>query len=142
MVTLQMRAIFFDDAKVLRAIGRAKRRAMIRGGALVRQIARRSIRKRKKTSAPGRPPSSHAGDLRNKIFFGYDPDTASTVIGPVKYAAGEAPNLLEFSGTVVRRLKSGRTRRLHYRARPCMAPALKVGTPKLPPMWRKSVRED
>ena len=51
---------------------------------VVRTTARHSIHKRKRTIAPGEPPSSHTGLLRRFIFFGYDRERRSVVIGPAR----------------------------------------------------------
>jgi hypothetical protein len=65
------------------------------------------------------------------------------VIGPtaLSNSNGEAPSLLEYGGTVrIRDPRSGRRRTARYRARPYMGPALEAEQPKLPPMWRDSVK--
>ena len=67
-------------------------------GAYVRRAAKSSIRKAKSTSKPGRPPHSHVGTLKRLLYFGFDPATASVVVGPVPFAAGTAPRVLELGG--------------------------------------------
>lgn len=92
---------FFDRAAVSDAIDAGARRALSKFGAFTRRTARSSIRKRKKASKPGAPPSSHTGVLKRFLFFGYDPAAKSVVIGPV--LAGNktgAPETLEYSGPV------------------------------------------
>jgi hypothetical protein len=113
-----------------------------RFGAFVRRSAKSSIRKRKKAAPPGQPPSSHTGLLKKFIFFGYDADRRSVVIGPTRLnqkGRGEAPPLLEYGGkaTLVRR---GKKKRVTYQARPYMGPAFEKEKPQLPAMWRGSVR--
>jgi hypothetical protein len=107
----QAKAWFFDRAKVLNAADKAKVKALSKMGAFVRRSARSSIRKRKAVSAPGSPPSSHTGLLRNNIFFGYEPARGgNVVIGPTALnwihfdAAGGAvkgivPRTLEYGGS-------------------------------------------
>ena len=78
---------FFDRAAVVRAVDQATRRNLSRFGAYVRQRAKTSIRRPPKTatvriSRPGRPPYSHTGLLKRFIFFAYDADRQSVVIGP------------------------------------------------------------
>jgi len=80
MVTKQM---FFDRDKVRKRTDAGTRRVLSRFGAYVRTTAKHSIRKRKRISEPGEPPSSHTGLLRRFIFFGYDRDRRSVVIGPI-----------------------------------------------------------
>lgn len=142
-----LKPVFFDRPRVRRAIGRAARAVLSRFGAFVRQRARTSIRRRKAVSAPGSPPSSHAGLLRAGIQFGYEPETMSVLIGPepINRPTG-APRLLELGGvgTVEERdRKTGRrrTRKAIYRPRPYMLPAFNLELQKLPGYLAGSVRE-
>ena len=114
-------------------------------GAFVRRGAKSSIRKRKAPSVPGKPPSSHTGLLKRLIFFGYQREKRSVVIGPARLnqKIGDAPEALEYGGTstVVEGLRgSRRKRRVQIKARPYMGPAFKKEQPKLPAMWRDSVK--
>ena len=142
MIRFEMTQLFFDSKKVRRSVDRATRRVLSRFGAFVRRTARSSIRKRKKASPPGSPPSSHIGLLKKFIWFGYEPAKRSVVIGPARLSQagrGEAPHLLEYGGmgTVERR---GKRKRAKVRPRPFMGPAFEKEQPKLPAMWRGSVR--
>ena len=143
MIDLRITSMFFDRPKVIRAIDRARRKALSKAGAFIRQTSRTSIRQRKGTSRPGSPPFSHAGHLRRFIFFGYDRESESVIIGPVGFRRSEAPNVLEYGGTttVQRRRRGQRTeRRVRIAARAFMAPALEKERPKLPILWRNSVK--
>ena len=98
---------------VKRAVNRGKDYAMKRGAAIVRQTARQNVlRRRKRVSAPGTPPSIHhtgRGGLR-EIFFVYDSTRGEAMIGPLKYNKKSfdklksdkptLPNLLEFGGVI------------------------------------------
>jgi hypothetical protein len=142
MVTKQM---FFDRDKVRRRTDTGTRRVLSRFGAYVRTTAKHSIRKRKRISDPGEPPSSHTGLLRRFILFGYDRDRRSVVIGPMRLnqKVGDAPAALEYGGTstVVEGLRRRRRkRRIRIAARPYMGPAFEQEKPKLPAMWRDSVK--
>lgn len=97
--------LFFDSPRVIAAVDVATRRAMSKMGAFVRTRARSSIRKRKKPSPPGSPPSSHVGTLRNLLFFAFDPVTYSVVVGPVLLGRrpDAVPGTLE-AGAVVPRV--------------------------------------
>lgn len=121
---------FFDVVKIQDEAERLRLRGLSKFGAYVRQRARTSIRKRKKISEPGKPPSSHAGELKKLIFFAYDSGTRSVVVGPALFKRGGVPSLLEYGGTIVRKLKGGAVRRLVYRPRPYMSPALEAERPK------------
>ena len=140
MVTMRMTSLFFDAPAVRRAVDAAKRRELSRAGAFIRQRAKTSIRQRKGISRPGDPPHSHAGDLRRLIFFAWDRVSDSVVVGPLPFKAGEAPSLLEFGGRAVRADRRGKRRRVRYRKRPFMGPALEAELPQLPARFRNSVR--
>lgn len=141
------KAMFFDAKRVKRAVDSATRRVLSKFGAYVRTAARSSIRKRKRISRPGEPPSSHTGLLKKFIFFGYEPGRGGVVIGPARLDAkiGDAPAALEHGGrsqvTVGGRRKKTKkgVKTVTIRARPYMGPALAKEQPKLPAMWRDSV---
>ncbi|HOI56114.1 MAG TPA: hypothetical protein PLP01_12750 [Phycisphaerae bacterium] len=142
MIGFKITKLFFDKKAVRDKVDAGTRRVLSKFGAFVRRTARGSIRKRKKPSPPGTPPSSHVGLLKKFIFFGYEPAKRSVVIGPVRLSQkgrGEAPHLLEYGGTGTVQRK-GKRRRAKIRARPFMAPAAEKEHPKLPAMWRDSVR--
>ncbi len=143
MLDLRIKQMFFDRPKVRRAVDAARRRVLSKAGAFIRQTARTSIRKRRGTSKPGQPPHSHVGLLRRFILFGYDRQSESVVIGPVGIRGSTAPRVLEQGGTttVTRRRRGKRTeRRVRVAARPYMNPALEKERPKLPELWRNSVK--
>ncbi len=143
MLDLRIKELFFDRPKVKRAVDAARRKVLSKGGAFIRQTARTSIRKRKGTSKPGSPPYSHVGLLRRFILFGYDRQSESVVIGPVGIKGSTAPRVLEQGGktTATRRRRGKRTeRRVRVAARPYMNPALEKERPKLPELWRNSVK--
>jgi len=142
MIGFEIKRMFFDRQAVISKVDAATRRVLSRFGAFVRRSAKSSIRKRKKPAPPGQPPSSHTGLLKKFIFFGYDADRRSVVIGPTRLnqkGRGEAPPLLEYGGkaTLVRR---GKKKHVTYQARPYMGPAFEKEKPQLPAMWRGSVR--
>jgi len=103
---------FLDRAEVQRKLGVARVRALGRQGAFVRRRARTSIlRRRKRISAPGSPPSVHSkgsiDSLRN-ILFAYEQSSDSVVVGPVKLnqinrsrsGSISIPALMEFGGRI------------------------------------------
>ena len=136
----QAKGMFFDRKAVTSAVDRAERRVLSRFGAFVRRGARSSIRRRKRVSEPGQPPSSHTGLLKRNIFFLYEPQRSNVIIGPVLLGKGtDAPRLLEHGGVVTRRKRKRRVR-VKYKPRPFMGPAFEREKPKLPKMWRDSVR--
>ncbi|MBI1372480.1 MAG: hypothetical protein GC159_06935 [Phycisphaera sp.] len=138
MIGFEITKLFFDKKAVTSKTDRATRKVLSRFGAFVRRTARQSIRKRKKPATPGSPPSSHIGLLKKFIFFGYEPQKRSVVIGPVRLSQkgrGEAPALLEHGGT-----GKVRRKRVRYRPRPYMGPAFEKERPQLPAMWRDSIK--
>lgn len=87
--SMQMRAsckdYFFDRALILGRMHRANVKRLSRIGAFVRQRGKSILRRRKKVSSAGQPPSVHSRDsftnLRN-ILFAANSDWESVVIGP------------------------------------------------------------
>jgi len=147
MITMRIKDMFFDRATVIRAVDGAKRTVLGKAGAFIRTAARTSIRKRKASAPAGKPPYSHEGSLRRLILFGYDRAAESVVVGPVgfkKSTPHPAPNVLEYGGeTVVLSRRGGKltSRKVKIAARPFMAPALERERPKLPLLWRNSIRK-
>jgi len=145
MIGFDVKRMFFDSKKVRSKTDKATRRVLSKFGAFVRQTAKRSIRKRKKTSEPGKPPSSHTGLLKKFIWFGFDVVCRSVVIGPVRLTQkgrGEAPSVLEYGGTVTMRprRREGKKKRARIRPRPFMGPAMEKEKKQLPALWRDSVK--
>lgn len=140
------RLVFFDRDKVLRAVDDATRRRLSRFGAFVRTRAQRSMRRRRGVSKPGSPPYSHSGELRKLLYFGFDAEARSVVIGPVPFKEGEVPELLEFGGDVPRQRWNWDTRRrdgdeylAHYEPRPFMRPAFEAELGKVPDLFKNAV---
>ena len=124
MISMRVTKLFFDQKKIIRAMDRATRQALSKAGAFVRRTAKSSIRKRKRKSAPGEPPSSHTGKLRRFIFFAYEAQAQTVVIGPAKLTSvmsEGAAETLEHGGVskIVRRRKGKPARkRVKIAARP------------------------
>jgi hypothetical protein len=141
-ITLKLKSLFFDRAAVIADIGKKAATSFSRFGSFVRRRAQTSMRKggkKKLIASPGEPPRTHEGSVRRLIWFSWDPSTRSVVIGPVPYKKGEAPELLEFGGTVTRRVH-GKPRVMRYRKFPFMGPALEAEMPNLPKAWSAAVR--
>jgi hypothetical protein len=142
MIRFEITKLFFDKKAVRDKVDAGTRRVLSKFGAFVRRTARSSIRKRKKPSSPGSPPSSHIGLLKKFIFFGYEPAKRSVVIGPVRLSQkgrGEAPHLLEYGGSTKLEHR-GKRKRAKVRPRPFMGPAFEKEEPKLPAMWKGSIK--
>lgn len=168
-ITMRMKDVFFDRAAVKNRMTKANRKALSKAGAFIRRRARSSLRRRKKQSPPGQPPSAHTSDrvasLKN-ILFAYEPNSESLVVGPVKLnrkallgpqlGGATVPQVHEFGATVkirevkvgkgwrsgVRRVRPGqpiRVRAAVYAERPFMGPALDAEKDHIPDAWAGSV---
>lgn len=96
---IEVRFTRFDDPVIRRYLDEKARRALNVLGSVTMHEARRLIRRRKRPSKPGEPPSSPTGVLKRTIFYAYDPSTRSVVIGPLKtQAKSNVPQILEYGG--------------------------------------------
>jgi len=95
---------FIDTRSIRTAAFRAQRKPLYHIGGFLRRTIRRSMRKRKKASAPGTPPSVHSGELKNSILYSVT-SNPSVVIGPsARWRQSDAHGLRgatlhEFGGT-------------------------------------------
>lgn len=121
-----------------------------RAGAFIRQVMRRSIRRRAtggKPSLPGQPPKSE-GPLRDAIRFEISPQKDDVAIGPTFGGFGKLGFIHEHGGSeigkVFERTPDGRIKsrkvRKKYPARPFALPALEKARPRLPRLWANSVK--
>lgn len=140
LVVVKAARSFFDSELVLSELKAGERAALGKAGAYVHGVARRSMRNQRdpnKFSQPGKPPFAKKGQLKKLLFFSYDPQTRSVVVGPAAFGKAEAPAALEFGGTVSsprrkRRGKPGKPQRVDVAPRPFMGPALEVSKDKIP----------
>lgn len=100
-------------------------------GATIRLIAKRSIRKRKKESPEGTPPSTQTKRLPHAIVFAVEKQHLRVLIGPAKSMVGIAGAEQEHGG---------KWRRERFDKRPFMAPALEKARSRLPRHWSGSVQ--
>jgi hypothetical protein len=135
------KSMFFDRKAVTSAVDKGVRKVLSKFGAFVRTTAQHSIRKRRSISQPGQPPSSHVGLLRKLIYFGYDANRRSVVIGPTPlHGEAEAPPLLEYGGRTRLKNRKGKVVSATYRPRPFMGPAFEAEKKKLPSLWANSIK--
>ena len=139
MITARVKSAFFDRAAVQAAMDVATLKTLSRFGAFVRRRAQTSMRRTGAVSQPGSPPSSHAGQLRDLLYFAWDGSSRSVVIGPTPFKDVVAPKLLEEGGTIIDRLR-GRSVRKVYRTRPFMKPAFDAELAKMPQGFKDSAR--
>lgn len=124
----KVKKAFFDSEKVKKALDTKTRKVLSGFGARVRRTAQFSMKSRKgrKGSPPGKPPFAHGQKLLRKLlFFAYDANKKSVVIGPVLIESTKklgVPRLHEEGGVVSVNTKKGRVVR-KYPPRPYMKPA-------------------
>jgi hypothetical protein len=84
------------------------------------------------SSKPGEPPRVITGLLKKFLFFVFDAQKGSVVIGPAALNAKDrsAPANLEYGGSII---KGGH--RFQVEARPFMAPAFEAELGGLPSLW-------
>lgn len=137
------KGLFFDRQSVLAPAQRAKQKALSKFGAFVRRDARRSIRKVGKKgnpAKPGQPPKSRTGLLKNHIYFLYDKQADSVIIGPAalngrRQQTRVATDVLEIGGSVTR---DGQ--QFVYAKHPYMQPAFNQQLPKAAAMFRGGIK--
>jgi hypothetical protein len=154
-VGFQSKQMFFDRQAVIDAVGKANARNLSRAGSFIRRGARSSLRRRKRVSLPDTPPSVHSRDpvasLKN-IWFVFDPQSRSVIVGPVKLNGSvrlsgsnrtTVPALQELGGVAVVTdgpKRRGRKRLATYPKRPFMGPAMQRELPKFTGLWANSVK--
>jgi hypothetical protein len=155
----------FERQKLVDAVRRGGRAALLKFGAFVRQTAKRLIRPAPKVdlltglrlgrgrrrkgqqvrdaiAPPGSPPYAHLGAIGRAIFFAVQAEgEPNVVIGPVlsRHAEGLGPLEKGGQGTIYN--PGGRSRSGFFRAHPFMRPALEAELDKAPEQFRDCVRE-
>lgn len=103
---LAVKEFFFDRKAVQDAIGKDMAARFLRIGGNIRTIARRSMRpagKKDRSSKPGEAPRVRKGQLKDLLFFAWDPSTKSLVVGPAKFPGAKGknvPSVLERGGVL------------------------------------------
>ena len=123
--------IEFDDRRILVAVRSGNNVALRRAGAYIRKAARNRVTTSDKASAPGSPPNTRQGLLKQSLLFGMENRRESVVIGPAESIIGTAMVAHEYGGTY---------RKRRYPKRPLMGPTLEKTATKLPALWEKSVK--
>lgn len=154
---------FFDRKAVTNRLDKATHKIFSEFGRLVRKRAMASLIYADGPSRPGEPPHSHrvtvykrtskktgktrsrmVGLLRERLYFAFDKETQSVVVGPELLSGtvgdGKAPHALEYGGESKGFTKAGKIKTIVIRERPFMRPAAEAERGGLPAMWRDSVR--
>ncbi len=100
-----LKRFFYDRESVRRKLDDKRLKALRKAGAVLRLRARRKLRRRKRPSRPGEPPSVHAegsfATLKN-IQFGFDTVAEAAIVGaikiPAKAGSEPAPGVMEHGG--------------------------------------------
>lgn len=144
MITMRIKDQFFDRPAVQKSMLEVERGALSKAAAFIWRRARSSMRKRKRSSKPGQPPSVHEGSLRKMLYFGWDTQTRSALIGPVGFNGSNVPETLEYGGTVTQtRKRWGKTitKTVTIAPRPYMGPAFDKEREKIPANFRDRMRK-
>lgn len=144
----RLKSVFFDRAVVKNSLDKWTLDKLSSLGAFVRTSARSLLRKRKRVSRPGEPPSIHSQDdnaTLRKVEFGYDAARGSVVIGPMplnhkhliggQIQRGAVPRTLERGGRIGFRemlLRDGRWIKIGWRSKLA---------DRLIPIWKASAQE-
>ena len=160
-LTSKMKSFFFDREPVISAMDGATLKVFSKAGAFIMRDAQRSQKPKKPGvhSPAGQPPYSHVEWQRRRdnrqrkkegrppiqsgsgfrglrqIFFVYEPQRRSVIVGPISNTGGVVTRLMEFGGTS----RSSRGQTSTYPPRPFMGPAMDKNLSKLPAMWRDSI---
>ncbi len=130
MIAMQARTR--DNTKqVLTKAKKGSIKSLGHAGATIRLTAKRSIRRRKKPSPEGRPPSTRKAQLRGAILYAVEKQNDLVAIGPERAKVGTSAAAHEHGG---------RYKRQRYPKRPFMGPALETTKERLPRKWAGSVK--
>lgn len=125
-------------------------KAKLAGAPLRAQTAKQAKRlsDRYQHSPPGKPPRYNIGLLRDLLFFSWDPETRSLVVGPVGFSRSKVPEVLEQGGSIMVSVATRKVpgqplkrvrKQVQIAARPYMSPALAKNVQKIPEFWRNSI---
>jgi hypothetical protein len=127
MIETKVKSEWFGE-KVKKHLEDTTFKSINHAAASLRMIARRSIRRRKKPSAPGTPPNTQTGRLRDGIIF-YATRTPNiyAIIGPSYQFVGTSAVAHEFGGQY---------KHEKFPLRKFMQPAMEKIIPRLPAEWQ------
>ena len=163
-LSMRLKGLVVTPKAVTSRTDRELRNRLHNFGRYVRQTAKRSMRKRKKSSEPGKPPSAHEGMIKKKMVYAVDMAAKNVVIGPMLYSRRMA-HVVEYGGDPIvllrpwwpvsdpverfrieRRIRARGDnpharrhrvrRRIKYEARPFMRPAFKKEIEANSKLWK------
>ena len=80
----------FDESRILIAVKSGNITALRRSGAYIRKAARNRVTQSSNASAPGTPPNTRRGLLKQSLLFGVEKQRQSVVVGPAEKFIGTA----------------------------------------------------
>jgi len=119
----------FEGRKGRKAAKHASIKSFGHAGALIRKVARQSVKRSAAPAEAGDPPHTRKGKLKRAILYAVEKD--SVVIGPDVGVVGTSASAHEFGGHY---------KREQYPKRPFMGPALEKVKARLPKSWANSVK--
>jgi hypothetical protein len=137
---------FFDRAAVVNAMSEKERKVLAKTGGFARTTMKRGMRKKpyNVVSQPGQYPYSHAGHLRDLIYFAYEFTSGSVVTGPLLFTVRGSKRRSKIAGnqTVPELINEGgfvttKRKRKRYRARPFVA----LTREKTLPVFRRNMQD-
>ena len=141
-LTLKQAKFKFSERVILNRTEKGTRKRLRTIGAMVRNIARNSMKKRQSPSPPGKPPRVIDGKLKKFLFYVVD-RAESVTVGPVKLAETGTPRILEMGGIKInRRRKAGRRilQKVSVKPRPYMAPANRIAADNYQEVFKNAFR--
>jgi hypothetical protein len=131
----------WEPEKVLAAAATMKRKNLYKTGALVRTIARNSIRRGKGKAPLGAPPVQHTNPGLKLIKFSVDTalEDVTVYTEPFDAIGINVPKVLEFGGYQETKATKGRKqRRSKFTRHPFLAPAEEKARATYPDLWANS----
>jgi len=113
--------------RITKAVQRARAGNLRSVGYLIATLAKPKIKRSKRASLPGEPPTTRRGLMRKAIRYELAADKKSVVIGPAASIVGTAGQPHEHGG---------RYKGESYPERPFMGPALQEAIPLIGPRYK------
>jgi len=113
--------------RIAKAVERARAGNLRAVGYLIATLAKPKIKRSKRASLPGEPPTTRRGLMRKAIRYELAADKRSVVIGPAASIVGTAGQPHEHGG---------RYKGESYPERPFMGPALQEALPLIGPRYK------
>jgi hypothetical protein len=129
---MEIKRLIDTSRKVADSVDKDTRKKLFRSGGALKKQVRALIRRGKRTSTPGNPPTSKTGTLKRTIFFVVD-ESKEVVVGPIGFSrnSGIATGALEHGGESV--TKDGH--RFNVERRPYVSAGFEKAKDTLRSIW-------